>query len=139
MKTFAAIQDGVVKDVTVTEGFNPPPRQGVPYVAVHWWVQTGDTTPDGGSTWFRDGAPQSEPQYRIPVGRIVRELTDSELGTWLALAFPGCNPTYAVALVRLLAQAELWSDDPRLAALRPGFAGLWGPERVLHLLRPEDA
>lgn len=96
----------------------------------------GDTTPDNGTTWFRNGVLLVDPGYDIPVADVLRRLRDDELATWLSLAFPGCNLPLAGALVRVLAQTALHSQDPRVKAALPGFIAMFGAERVQELLAP---
>jgi hypothetical protein len=59
MKTFAASSNGVVIDVTVTPGFTPPPREGVPYIECPSTVCSGDLY--DGVVYSRDGVTLVEP------------------------------------------------------------------------------
>jgi hypothetical protein len=89
MKTFAAIENGAVVDVTVTSGFHPPPRNGVQYVACIPGVETGDTTADG-VTFFRDGVqivvptPEEIPLWAFRSSLVLAGITEATVDAMLA-------------------------------------------------------
>ncbi len=127
---YATIEGGIVGQATFE------PRDGA--VPIHEAVQTGDTTPDNGVTFYRDGKLLLDPGYPIPVGDLFRELSDSELAAVIRIAFPqllDAQIGILVFLFRAVAQTELSSIDPRVIAARTAFGPLLGADRIAHLFR----
>lgn len=132
MKTMSIITGGVV-------GVPRPENEAAEgSVEVPDWVRAGDTTPDGGVTFYRDARLIIDPGYPIPVGDLFRELTDQEIQSICTLILTGPEPSRAPTLAfmfRAVAQTELSSIDPRVIAARTAFGPLLGADRIAHLFR----
>lgn len=133
MSTKATIENGMVTNV------RPSAEAGESDVNVGAHIRIGDTTPDNGVTWFRNGEPLVDPGYLIPVGEVFKELTSDELKTVLGNAFPGLTAQQMGVfefIVRALAQTDLSSIDPRVIGARQQFSAVLGAERIAYLFRP---
>lgn len=100
------------------------------------YVMHGDTIADG--KYYRNGVELTDPGYNIPIGELFVELTDAELNTIIATAFPAATAQQRGIigfLFRAAAQTEIHSSNKRIPAARALFSALLGEERMNELFR----